>query len=254
MPKGSMEFLEKKKQMLEKEIQRNVAQMEVEAQKKALGANADQEVKPNKRFKNFNDLFSGLTKSKNVSTVNPIVNCCITYNSKSAITVTKKCDREYWVKQHSLETYVDTFEEKIGNGKTSYIKLKEVEQNSAGTKFAIAYLDDGRFRIRIFGEESREEADVEGWELDVNKELNMNNHTMPINDFPDPFISCVFIDDNLLFVNLFHNATLTHHHFFYSFEDYEMVGDEKVPLKALRNKKIHDHTQIVLECNKKNFP
>ena len=228
--------------------------MEVEAQKKALGANADQEVKPNKRFKNFNDLFSGLTKSKNVSTVNPIVNCCITYNSKSAITVTKKCDREYWVKQHSLETYVDTFEEKIGNGKTSYIKLKEVEQNSAGTKFAIAYLDDGRFRIRIFGEESREEADVEGWELDVNKELNMNNHTMPINDFPDPFISCVFIDDNLLFVNLFHNATLTHHHIFYSFEDYEMVGDEKVPLKALRNKKIHDHTQIVLECNKKNFP
>jgi hypothetical protein len=31
MPKGSMEFLEKKKQLLEKEIQRNVAQMEVEA-------------------------------------------------------------------------------------------------------------------------------------------------------------------------------------------------------------------------------
>ena len=43
--------------------------MTVEKQKEALGANADHDVKPNKRFKNFNDLFSGLTKSKNISTV-----------------------------------------------------------------------------------------------------------------------------------------------------------------------------------------
>ena len=93
----------------------------------SLGANSEQEVKPNQRFKNFNDLFSGLTKSKNVSTVYPIVNCLISYNSKSAITVTKKSDREYWVKQHSLETYIDTFEEKIGGQPNSYIKLKEVE-------------------------------------------------------------------------------------------------------------------------------
>jgi hypothetical protein len=92
-----------------------------------LGANSDQEVKPNKRFKNFNDLFSGLTKSKNVSTVHPIVNCSITYNSRSALTVTMKNDREYWVKQHSLETYIDTFEECIGGKEVSYIKLKEIE-------------------------------------------------------------------------------------------------------------------------------
>jgi len=42
--------------------------MEVERQKQALGANADSDVKPNKRFKNYNDLFSGLTKSKNITT------------------------------------------------------------------------------------------------------------------------------------------------------------------------------------------
>ena len=131
-----------------------------------------------------------------------------------------KSDREYWVKQHSLETYIDTFEEKVGGLPDSYIKLKEVEQNSAGNKFAIAYLDDGKFRIRIFGENNREtQEEIDQSELDINKELGLNNHTMPINDFPDPFISCVFIDDNLIFVNLFHNATLTHHHFFYKFND-----------------------------------
>ena len=57
----------------------------------------------------------------------PIVTCIITYDSKRAITVTKKDDHEYWVKQYSLETYGLTFEEKIGGSNTQYIKLKEVE-------------------------------------------------------------------------------------------------------------------------------
>ena len=84
-------------------------------------------MKPNKRFKNFNDAFSGLTKSKNVVTAYPIVSCIITYNSKSAITVTCKSDREYIVNQYSLETYAKTFEEHFGGKDDSYIKLKEVE-------------------------------------------------------------------------------------------------------------------------------
>ena len=64
--------------------------MEVEKQKKAMGAKSDQDIKPNKRFKNFDDVFSGLTISKNVATQYPVVSVLMTYNSKSAITVTKK--------------------------------------------------------------------------------------------------------------------------------------------------------------------
>ena len=88
LAKTSMPYLRKQSQLLQKEIDRTNAMMEVEQQKQALGANSDQDVKPNKRFKNFNDLFSGLTKSKNVPTGYSIVNCCITYNSRSAVTVT----------------------------------------------------------------------------------------------------------------------------------------------------------------------
>lgn len=51
----------------------------------------------------------------------------ITYNSVSAITVTKKDDREYWVKMYNLESYALTFEEKFGGTEESYIKMKEVE-------------------------------------------------------------------------------------------------------------------------------
>ena len=239
MSKTSMAYLRKQRLALEKEMNRNQAMMEVEQQKQSLGANADQEVKPNARFKNFNDLFSGLTKSKNVSTTFPIVNCCITYNSKSAITVTMKDDREYYIKQHNLETYVTTFEEKIGGHPDSYIKCKEVEQNAEGNLFAVTYLDDGKFRLRTFGEKERTPEEIAENEVDINDLLGLNNHTMPINDFPDPFISCCFVNDTLIFVNLFENAKLLHHHFFYDTEKKAIVGDVK---------------SIPLECNKKNFP
>ena len=84
-------------------------------------------MKPNSRFKNFNDLFSGLTKSKNVVTMYNIISCMITYNSKSVVTVTKASDHEYYIKQYSLESYALTFEEKIGGSSDNYIKAKDVE-------------------------------------------------------------------------------------------------------------------------------
>lgn len=54
-----------------------------------------------------------------------------------------------------LESYKKTFEEKIGGGSADYIKIKEVEQNSDGTKYAITYLNDGKFKMRNFGKENR---------------------------------------------------------------------------------------------------
>lgn len=95
-------------------MDKNSALLEAERLKQSLGENADQDIKPNKRFKNFNDLFSNLTKQKNVATLYPIVSCMITYDSKSAITVTMRDDREYYVKQYSLENYNMTMEEMIG--------------------------------------------------------------------------------------------------------------------------------------------
>jgi hypothetical protein len=83
--------------------------------------------KPNPRFKNYSNVFKNLVKSTNVVTMYPIVSMIITYDSKKAITVTKRNDREYYVKQYDLESYEMTFEEKIGGGENQYIKLKEVE-------------------------------------------------------------------------------------------------------------------------------
>ena len=111
--------------------------------------------KPNPRFKNFSEVFRNLVKSTNVVTMYPIVSMIITYDSTKAVTVTKKNDREYYVKQYDLESYELTFEEKIGGGADQYIKLKEVEQSPDGKKFAVVYNDDGKFFMRTFHKETR---------------------------------------------------------------------------------------------------
>lgn len=66
MNKTSQAYLEKVKAKIEKEMLRTELMIEAEKQKKALGAKSDQDVKPNKRFKHFNDVFSGLTRSRQV--------------------------------------------------------------------------------------------------------------------------------------------------------------------------------------------
>ena len=83
--------------------------------------------RPNPRFKNYRNLFKDLLKITDVTTMYPICSVIVTYDSKHAITVTKRNDREYYVKSYSLESNELVFEEKIGGAATDYIKLKEVE-------------------------------------------------------------------------------------------------------------------------------
>lgn len=83
--------------------------------------------RPNPRFKNYRNLFDNLLKISDVTTMYPICSVMITYDSSKAITVTKKDDREYYIKMYSLESYDMVFEEKIGGEPSDYIKLKEVE-------------------------------------------------------------------------------------------------------------------------------
>jgi hypothetical protein len=105
-------------------------------------------------------VFDNLIKQIQVKTMYPICSMIITYDSTKAVTVTKANDREYFVKMYDLEMKGDdlplpTFEERVGGGLDSYIKLKEVEQSSNGKKFAVCYNDDGLFYLRTFNKETR---------------------------------------------------------------------------------------------------
>jgi len=54
-----------------------------------------------------------------------------------------------------LETYEQTFHEKVGGKGDSYIKLKDIEQNEIGDSYACVYNNDGIWILRTFGKEKR---------------------------------------------------------------------------------------------------
>ena len=56
-----------------------------------------------------------------------ICSVIISYDSTRGITVTKRNEKEYYIKMYDLETYEMTFEERIGGKDSDYIKVKEVE-------------------------------------------------------------------------------------------------------------------------------
>lgn len=116
--------------------------------------------------------------------------------------------------------------------------MKDVEQNAKGDKYAIAYIDDGKFKLRVFDKNQRTEEEAVSKELDINKELGLDNYTMPIDGFGDPFIICTFVTDETLFVNLFHNKELKHIHFFYNSTTTQIIN----------------RFEKVLETSQLNFP
>ena len=163
----------------------------------------------------------------------------ISYDSTRAILVTKKDDRECWIRMFSLSTYEKTFDEQIGGKPESFIRCKEVEQNNAGNKYAVVYIDDGKFRLRLFGKVTRDDKTIEDEEFNINDAVGINDYTMPIQGFGDPFCTCSFITDDRVFVQLFYNYKLVHYHFIYDHRTRSVEG------------KVY---QTKMECTSKNFP
>jgi len=52
------------------------------------------------------------------------------------------------------------FEEKVGGEPSDYIKLKEIEQNSTGKKYALVYFNDGMFKLRTFERIERTDEEI----------------------------------------------------------------------------------------------
>ena len=68
-----------------------------------------------------------MLKESRIMTDFPISSNMISYDSKVAVTVQKKGEREYRVQMFDLESYEKTFDEPVGGESNDYIKIKDVE-------------------------------------------------------------------------------------------------------------------------------
>jgi hypothetical protein len=150
---------------------------------------------PNQRLLKYYQIFTSLLRTDSVVTDYDIINMIISYDSQRAISVQKKEDNESYIVQYSIQTRQKLFEEKIGGGENDQVKVKEVRQNAEGTKYAVCYYINGEFRMRVFSKEQRSQDFIEKSEINFNKIFGLDDFTIPIYEFPDPYITCCFIDD-----------------------------------------------------------
>lgn len=75
-----------------------------------------------------------------------------------------------------------------------------------------------------FGIMCRSAEEIEANEVNLNSLLKLDNWTMCLTGSPDPFIVCCFVTDELIFVNLYHNYSKTHYHFFFDITSNEISG------------------------------
>ena len=177
--------------------------------------------KPNERFKSYKNVFENLLMTRNCDCEDPVVNAIILNDATTIVTVCKQSNKCFKVKMFGVDDGIQCFEESFtGN----YVKMKEVEQNSSGNKFVVTYFDDGVFKLRSFGKEERTEDQIKASEVNLNDMLGIDAWTMAVMNFPDPFITCCFVDDDLIFVNLYHNYLMKHFHFYYNIETNKLVG------------------------------
>ena len=88
-----------------------------------------------------------------------------------------------------------------------------IEQNLKGDTFAIAWQDDGHFRVSVI--------DNQGSlldELDVTDIIGTDELSKPISGQNEPMITCTFIQNDDLFISAYHRREKKIYHFTYSFK------------------------------------
>ena len=104
----------------------------------------------------------------------------------------------------------------------TYIKMNQIEQNSDGTIYAIAYQDNGWFGVKIINNRGTELD-----KIDINKFLDIDDLSKPITGFWEPLICACFIDKDDLFIAVYHRLNRKQYHFTYSFKQKKALSEVK---------------------------
>ena len=161
-------------------------------QKRAYSKDSAHLAVKNPNFRKYSNLFLNFTNRREINTCDRvIIDIIINHSGERVVCLLKQSDTKYIIKQYDLETYANLNHLEISG---DYIKANKIEQNDKGNLFSVAYLDDGFWRFVVFNF-TEVIAD-----FDVNGHFNIDNSTIPIMGFSQPFaVSSLLIHDNLNF-------------------------------------------------------
>lgn len=115
-----------------------------------------------------------------------------------------------------------------------YLKMNMIEQNDKGNVFAIAYQDYGVFNVQVRDNEGNDLALVEvseilGWNNQgIDRKEAKKNLNLPLTEFYEPFITCVFLPGDDLFIQVYHRFHKKQYSFTYSYKEQRMLSDVEI--------------------------
>ena len=128
-----------------------------------------------------------MTDRRFIETDLNVICMVVTYDSSNLIAICSNTSDSFEVHCYSLTTFKRTFNiafngefESNDDGSISetYLKVDNIEQNSLGTIYGIAYQDNGRFFITFISNKGRELDRV-----NVTKILNLDDESKPVTGF-----------------------------------------------------------------------
>ena len=116
----------------------------------------------------------------------------------------------------------------------------------------MTYQDNGKFRMRIFGQRPRTLKEVNASEIKITEMFGLSDYTTFIEEFNHPFITCCFVGESKIFVAVFHNRSNYHYHFMWDLENKVLIGEKQFDFdgNSLPDKPI----KYFMDTNEKNFP
>jgi len=108
--------------------------------------------------------------------------------------------------------------------------------------------------MRIFKQEEATRENTKRNDINFTELFGLNDYIAPIEEFPEPFITCCFVEDHLIFVQIFHNISLTHYHFYWHTRERRVIAAHDYDERG--NRKFHDKpiTHDFSGVSKTNFP
>lgn len=95
--------------------------------------------------------------------------------------------------------------------------MNKIVQNSSGSIFCVPYLKDGVFHLKIFS------ATHELSDYCINDAIGLDNQTRPNDNFPHPMMDACFIENNDIFINVFHSRQLKMYNMVYNFSKKRII-------------------------------
>ena len=153
-------------------------------------------------------MFQDLTAKHSYDTgTESIVSLIINYPPTRIIALMQASNQLWKLSQYDLNSNKLITEHAIEG---TYILSQTIKQDTTGTRFGLTYLDDGEFHFMM--------CDLEDklFDFNINKHFGIDNETMPIKGFYNPFVLFCFIDNcTKAFITFFQRKNLTQYHFMF---------------------------------------